>query len=256
MQHDQATVLVSRYRIASTMRVNENSYKGLGIHALPGLHDFIATKAVEYFEPGATLLDLAAGTGAMSLHMQDLGFKVTATDYVPENFKADSVPFMQNDLNSHFSSAYAQRFQAIVASEIIEHLENPRNFARECFKLLEPGGRMVFSTPNIENAGSKASFIRSGYFLWFRDKDYAGHGHITPLTQWQIHMAFSEAGFHFRWKGSFGEGASEIRGSPRLRLLARFIALISCNDPQLGQEIFVAVVEKPVAEAAPLDRAS
>jgi 2-polyprenyl-3-methyl-5-hydroxy-6-metoxy-1,4-benzoquinol methylase len=103
--------------------------------SLPGLHDFIAAKAVEHFKVGATLLDLAAATGSMSLRMQDLGFKVTATDYVPENFKLDSVPFKQADLNDDFSSAYSQRFQAIIASEIIEHLENPRHFARECFKL-------------------------------------------------------------------------------------------------------------------------
>jgi 2-polyprenyl-3-methyl-5-hydroxy-6-metoxy-1,4-benzoquinol methylase len=222
-----------------------NSYKGLVIHALPGLHECVAAKAVEYFEPGATLLELAAGSGAMSLRMQDLGFKVEATDYVSENFKLDSVPFMQADLNDAFSSVFSKRFQAILASEIIEHLENPRHFARECFKILEPGGRMVLSTPNVDSTASKASFIRSGSFLWFTEADYEAHGHITPLTQWQIHKAFSEAGFRFLWKGSFGGGASQLVGSPRLKLLARLVDLISAADSQLAGEIFVAALEKP-----------
>ncbi|MGA8148701.1 MAG: methyltransferase domain-containing protein [Gallionellaceae bacterium] len=222
-----------------------NSYKGLVIYALPGLHEFISTKAVEYFEPGATLLKLAAGTGAMSLRMQDLGFKVTATDYMPENFKLGTVPFMQADLNDAFSFAYSRRFQAILASEIIEHLENPRHFARECFKILEPGGRMVLSTPNVDTAASKASFIRSGSFLWFTEKDYEGHGHITPMTQWQLHKVFTEAGFRFLWKESYGEGASQLVGSPRLRLLTRLVGLISPADSQLAGEIFVAVLVKP-----------
>ena len=201
---------------------------------------------MEYFEPGVQLLDIAAGTGAMSLRMQHLGFKVTATDYFPESFKLDSVPFTQADLNDRFSSAFPQRFRAIIASEIIEHLENPWHFARECFKLLEPGGRMLLSTPNIENAGSKASFIRSGAFLWFNEDDYGCYGHICPLTQWQIHQVFREAGFRVRWKGSFGEGASRLDGAPRLSLLARFIALISLMKANLGREVFVAVMEKPL----------
>lgn len=241
----KATVLVDRYRQAAIEKVNANSYKGLGIHALPGLHEFIATKAVEYFEPEATLLDIAAGTGAMTLRMQDLGFKVSATDYVPENFKLDSIPFIQADLNEAFSTAYSKRFQAIVASEIIEHLENPRHFARECFKILESGGRMILSTPNVENAASKASFIRSGSFLWFTEQDYTEQGHMTPLTQWQIHKIFTEAGFRFLWAGSFGEQASFLVGSPRLGLLAWLVALVSTIDPQLAGEIFVAVLEKP-----------
>ncbi len=241
------TVLVDRYRNAATEKVEANSYKGLRIHALPGLHDFIATKALEHFEPGVRLLDLAAGTGAMSLRMQDLGFKVSATDYVPENFQLDSISFIQADLNEPFSAVFPQPFKAVIASEIIEHVENPRHFARECFKLLEPGGRMVLSTPNVENAASKASFLRSGSFLWFSEEDYEGHGHITPLTQWQIRRAFEEAGFRFRWEGSFGEGASLLAGSPRLALLARLVALISTRDSELAREIFVAVVEKPEA---------
>lgn len=246
MSGDQPTILVDRYRAAATGKVNENSYKGLSIHALPGLHDFLAEKAITYFQSQASLLDLAAGSGSMSLRMQDLGFKVTATDYVSENFRLDSVPFVQADLNGAFSLAFRESFQAIIASEIIEHLENPRHFARECFKLLRPGGRILLSTPNVESSGSKASFIRSGSFCWFSEKDYYSQGHITPLTQWQIDKSFAEAGFGFLWKGSFGERASQLSGSPRLRLLARAVALLSSTDPLLAREIFVAIAEKPV----------
>ena len=247
MPQDNPTVLVSRYRTDATTKANDNSYKGHRIHALPGLHDFLASKALEYFRPGASMLDLAAGSGALSLRMHDLGYKVTATDYVSENFKLDCVPFKQCDLNSDFSASYAEGFQAIIASEIIEHLENPRHFARECFKLVEPGGRLLLSTPNVENPGSKASFLRSGMFLWFTEADYEGQGHITPLTQWQMHKAFTEAGFVFKWKGSFGEGASRVSGSPRLQWLSKIVALLSATDPLLSKEIFVAALEKPLS---------
>jgi len=140
MSNEHHTVLVDRYHRAATTQANANSYKGHAIHALPGLHDFLADKVVGHCEQGSSVLDLAAGSGAMSLRLQDLGFKVTATDYVSENFKLESVPFIQADLNGNLASAYPHQFDAVVASEIIEHLENPRHFAREIFKLLKPGG--------------------------------------------------------------------------------------------------------------------
>ncbi len=111
---------------------------------------------------------------------------------------------------------------------------------------------MIVSTPNIESAGSKASFVRSGSFLWFSEREYLQDGHISPLTQWQIHKAFSEAGFLFLWKGSFGDSADQIsrmvRGSPRLRLFAQVIEFLSSKEPLLGGEIFIAVLKKPDIE--------
>ena len=247
MKDNTNTVLVEPYRkAAADTTISLNSYKGLRIHALPGLHDFIGEQVGHYFQSEGKLLDIASGSGALSLRMQDAGFDVWSTDYVSENFKLDTENFIQADLNEVFTPLFPENFQAIIASEIIEHLENPRHFARQCFKLLASGGKMLLTTPNIENAGSKTAFIRSGSFLWFNEEDYINQGHITPLTQWQIKKSFEEAGFKFIWTGSFGEGATRLGGSPRLTLLAKLIAMLSTTDPELSREIFVAVVEKPV----------
>ena len=245
METPKSTVIVDKYRESAASNGGDNSYKGLRIHAIAGLHVFIATKAIGHFKPGATLLDLAAGTGAMSLRMQDSGFDVTAADYVPENFKLTTVPFKECDLNLHFASAYAEPFDAIIASEIIEHLENPRHFARECFKLLKPGGRIVLSTPNVDATGSMASFVRSGCFTWFSDDEYLSDGHITPITQWQLGKVFSEVGFQVLWRGSFGDGMRSTESSPRLRLLAKLLSFITVKEHKLRGEIFVCVMERP-----------
>jgi SAM-dependent methyltransferase len=39
-------------------------------------------------------------------------------------------------------------FDAVVAGEIIEHLEQPLEFLRVCRRVLKPGGLLVLSTPN------------------------------------------------------------------------------------------------------------
>lgn len=244
----QNTILVDRYKTDAGQQTSvgrTESYKGYTIYALTGLHDFIGEKAKQFFPAGANLLDLAAGSGAMSLRMSDCGFEVTATDYVAGNFKIPQIRFIQADLNECFAEKLPHKFQTIIASEIIEHLENPRHFARECFMLLEPGGRLILSTPNIENAGSKLSFLQHGRFFWFYDKDYEFSGHITPLTHWQIRRSFEEAGFIQIWEGSHGVGASRLHKKKLKQMAARMIDWIAHKGRALTGEIYVTVMEKP-----------
>ena len=44
--------------------------------------------------------------------------------------------------------AKGKRYDAIVATELIEHLENPQDFVRQAARLLAPGGRLIVTTPN------------------------------------------------------------------------------------------------------------
>jgi len=66
------------------------------------------------------------------------------------SFKLSDVPFIQADLNEPF--AFGRRFDCIVASEIIEHLENPRHFLRECAKVADV---VVITSPNTDSPASK-----------------------------------------------------------------------------------------------------
>lgn len=245
-QENLPTILTDPYLKASQMEGSSSGYKGLTIHALDGLHEFTATLMQLHCPVGGSVLDLAAGTGAMSLRLSDMGYKVTATDYVTENFRLhDSIPFFKADLNANFALGHEEQFDAIMASEIIEHLENPRHFARQCFKVLKNGGKVILSTPNVDSVASIVSFMRNGTFQWFSDTNYIKDGHITPLTQWQIGKSFVEAGFEFDWTGSFGDPIEWLRGSPRLLLLSKLIDFLTTHKQDLKNQIFVAALEKP-----------
>lgn len=244
------TILVEQYRKVSKTVNSSSGYKGLAIHALPGLHEFMLAQVLKHSQTGETALDLAAGTGAMSLRLIDSGYKVTATDYVPENFRLhDSVPFFASDLNNDFSQGREAQFDIVMASEIIEHLENPRHFARECFRLLKSGGKVFLSTPNVDCVASIISAMRTGTFQWFGNANYDRDGHITPLTQWQIDKCFTEAGFTFLWTGSYGDRDGWLKGSPRLLILSKLIDQLTTLKNELKNQIFVAVLEKPGAAA-------
>jgi len=41
-----------------------------------------------------------------------------------------------------------ERYDTILAGEIIEHLDSPQSFLAGCYAILNPGGSLVISTPN------------------------------------------------------------------------------------------------------------
>lgn len=252
MVNREPTIIVQQYRDAAKKASNSNSYRGLRIHALPGLHDYLGNICTKHLSPGSKIIDLAAGSGAMSVRLKDLGLEPTAVDYVTENFRATEIPFLQVDLNQDFSELFVgEKYQAILASEIIEHLENPRHFFRQCSKILADTGVLILSTPNLQNSGSIASFARTGSFLWFSDSDYELQGHISPLSAWQIEHCLTEAGFSLIWSGSFGKGASRLAGSPRLTMLAKLIDSLSGIPVEQRGEIYVCVAAKQVQPTDP-----
>jgi 2-polyprenyl-3-methyl-5-hydroxy-6-metoxy-1,4-benzoquinol methylase len=220
-----------------------DSYRNLPIHAMPGLHAFVAERLTPLLPAGARLLDLGAGSGAMCARLRDKGFHVTAMDVVAANFRLHGeIPFVCADLNDAFGARMDGGFDGIVAVEILEHLENPRNFLRECHRLLGGGGHLVLSTPNVDNPVSKWMFLRNGTFQWFTDYNYDKDGHITPIPTWLLRKMLREAGFSLEWLGTYGNPAAHA-GMARKAAMQVIRMLSSCPD-ELAGEITVAVVRK------------
>jgi ubiquinone/menaquinone biosynthesis C-methylase UbiE len=157
---------------------------------------------------GKKILDIGAGRGHMAQRigkkLESEGLKVdevlTACDLFPEYFEYDGTRCEK--LNFMSKLPYEdQTFDIIYSIEVIEHLTNPVEFLKEIFRILKPGGRLIFSTPNILNINSRISYVTSGFYKLFGplsyDQSKAGQlaGHIMPLSYYYLYYFLAKEGF-------------------------------------------------------------
>jgi len=88
----------------------------------------------------------------------------------------------------------------IVAIEIIEHLENPYLFLRECAKLLKSNGLLFVTSLNVELITSRIIFLYTSRLIGFGEVEALRPAHITPLFKWKFDLAFVEDGFKYVWE--------------------------------------------------------
>jgi 2-polyprenyl-3-methyl-5-hydroxy-6-metoxy-1,4-benzoquinol methylase len=141
------------------------------------------------------ILDFGAGTGNLTQRLQKLAHfsSITAIDIIEHSPNADdSLKWIKADLNEP-TNLPSQTFDVIVSAEVIEHLENPRAVAREWFRLLRPGGILIFSTPNNESWRALLALLLQGHFVLFGDSSYPAH--ITALLRKDLDRILREAGF-------------------------------------------------------------
>jgi 2-polyprenyl-3-methyl-5-hydroxy-6-metoxy-1,4-benzoquinol methylase len=141
------------------------------------------------------VLDFGAGKGVLTEQLRQAGHfrSVTAVDIMarPPQLHA-TVTWHRGDLNEPVTLA-GDTFDVIVAAEVIEHLENPRAVARECFRLLRPRGTLILTTPNNESWRSLGALLTRGHFAAFLDGSYPAH--LSALLRKDLGRILTEAGF-------------------------------------------------------------
>lgn len=161
-------------------------YDGIPVHAPPGVHEEAFTLLRAHLAPPARVLELGAGSGAFTKRLLNAGFQVEAVDLDPNGWPHEDVPLHVVDLNEARWPLPELVYDAVVAVEVIEHLENPSAFLRACRRHLRPGGLLVLTTPKVASLASRRALILRGHLAFFRPGTLFAAGHRTILPWWLL----------------------------------------------------------------------
>ena len=100
------------------------------------------------------ILDIGSGNGAMCSQMQSLGYKVVGVEIDEKGVEISrkahpSIPFYQYGVQNDPIELLKKEacFDAVVSTEVIEHLYSPHLLPQYASKVLRQDGYLILSTP-------------------------------------------------------------------------------------------------------------
>ncbi|HKS05715.1 MAG TPA: methyltransferase domain-containing protein [Gemmatimonadaceae bacterium] len=179
-------------------------YDGLRIQADVEAHQFAVGFAQRTLSPRTVVLDIAAGEGALAKQLLDRDFSVVCTSW-NDRVQLDAPRFSVNlDYPFDARDVGHRRYPLVCAIEIIEHVENPAEFLRSCERVLAPGGRVILSTPNVENAAARLQWLWRGHPRIFSDEQVQQNRHISMPWGCGLEYLIDRAGLRVEEKHLVG----------------------------------------------------
>lgn len=130
---------------------------------------FIRQKIIEHFSPNSELdeklakpfvnlkiLDIGCGGGLISEPFARMGAKLTAIDASEKNIQIAKIHAKKSDLEIDYHQISAEdflkkrdeKFDVVLALEIVEHVSNVELFIKSCSSLVKVGGLVFIATMN------------------------------------------------------------------------------------------------------------
>jgi SAM-dependent methyltransferase len=147
------------------------------------------------FKP-ASILDCPSGAGwlAAELDYRPIVDGVDLYESAAEGYRR----IMRHDLNRGLPDD-AGPYDCIVCCEGLEHLGSPLAFLEAAYDRLNPGGRVIITTPNTYYPMARIQYFLRGFFPGFPcligKIEKGRHMHLVPWTFPQLHLFLTLAGF-------------------------------------------------------------
>lgn len=143
----------------------------------------------EPFRKTGKLLDVGAGYGFFMEVAKSRGWDVYGTELTDEavdHCKSKGLKMFKGEF--HSIDFEKESFDVIVSIEVIEHVNTPKNYAKQAQQILRKGGVLYLTTPNFN------SVLRYRLKDQYNVIEYPNHlCYYTPQT---LQKLFSENGFN------------------------------------------------------------
>lgn len=168
--------------------------------------DAWAARLLRQVPAGCRVLELGPGPGAMTKVLLDRGHEVTVVENDPAALvllRQLSCTVLEGNLDTSewVSALGGQRFGAVLACDVLEHLRDPSVVAGALLDVVEPQGRLIVSVPNVAYGGLLAA-LRLGHFD-YTEKGLLDRTHLRFFTRRSLDMLLMERGWSGRrWEAN------------------------------------------------------
>lgn len=137
---------------------------------------------------GLRILDIGCGGGLISEPMARLGADVIGADAAQRNIAVAALHAEQQGLEIDYRATTAEslaqageRFDVVLALEIVEHVADPAAFVRTCHDVMNPRGLAILSTINRTTKSFGAAIIGAEWIMrWLPKGTHEWNRFITP----------------------------------------------------------------------------
>jgi 2-polyprenyl-6-hydroxyphenyl methylase/3-demethylubiquinone-9 3-methyltransferase len=148
---------------------------------------------------GLRILDIGCGGGILSEPLARLGASVLGADPSTTNIEVAKLHAAQSGLAIDYRVTTAEalsdadeRFDVVLAMEVVEHVADVDLFVRKCADMVKPGGLMVAATLNRTIKSFALAIVGAEYILrWLPIGTHQWDKFITPA---ELETTLEEAG--------------------------------------------------------------
>ena len=160
--------------------------------------------------PGTRVLDVGCGNGYTCGEFLRLGCTVVGIDLSEQGITQARAAYPEGRFellaadDSVLANLGEAPFDLVVSTEVVEHLYDPRSYAKGCYHALRPGGRFICTTPY--HGYLKNLLIALGGKWDAHANPLWDGGHIKLWSRATLSQLLGESGFadlRFRGAGRF-----------------------------------------------------
>jgi 2-polyprenyl-6-hydroxyphenyl methylase / 3-demethylubiquinone-9 3-methyltransferase len=137
---------------------------------------------------GLRILDIGCGGGILSEPLARLGANVVGADPAEANIEAARLHAEENGVSVDYRATTAEaladageRFDVVLAMEVVEHVADIGLFVRRCAEMVKPGGLMIAATLNRTLKSFALAIVGAEYVLrWLPRGTHRWDKFVTP----------------------------------------------------------------------------
>jgi 2-polyprenyl-6-hydroxyphenyl methylase/3-demethylubiquinone-9 3-methyltransferase len=148
---------------------------------------------------GLRILDIGCGGGLLSEPLARLGASVLGADPAQKNIEVAKLHAAQSGLPIDYRATTAEaladageRFDVVLAMEVVEHVADVSLFVKRCAEMVKPGGLMITATLNRTLKSFALAIVGAEYVLrWLPRGTHQWDKFVTPN---ELEIALTQGG--------------------------------------------------------------